>query len=287
MLACFLLIFLKLFDMRIILLFTILCICILPGFSQTWDVGVGYANQTPLGSMVKKINAANTVNFTIGYRVPVLKNKVFVFADFGFGRYGKKSVEQTFQSDDVPTPTKMMINYSNYSNYAHLNLRYDLFNKGIVQPYVQATAGIHAMGTRVFTDEHGDDFDDDDCRPLLEDAITFKRRKAVVGYGAGLMVRLIKAYENDPAIMYGDLLLNFSVTRIGGGNISYVNVKELEEIDTNTNPNPTANAATKDLTMPFININTSNIHNHTVAKIYTSPLQQLQFKLGFIYRLQR
>jgi hypothetical protein len=38
--------------------------------------------------------------------------------------------------------------------------------------------------------------------------------------------------------------------------------------------------------MQFVNLNTNHIHNHTVAQLYNSTLQQLQVKLGLLFDLR-
>ena len=74
--------------------------------------------------------------------------------------------------------------------------------------------------------------------------------------------------------------LNISVSRIQGKRIDYVNVKQLEQP---ANQQPTDES--KPLTMQFVNLNTNNIHDHTVARVYNSPLQQLQIKVGLLFKL--
>ena len=59
--------------------------------AQQLEWGLGYVNQTPKGTMADNINAANGFSTQIGYRIPILKNKLVVSTEFGTGRYGKKS----------------------------------------------------------------------------------------------------------------------------------------------------------------------------------------------------
>lgn len=247
--------------------------------AQKWEYGYGLHYQSPQGSMAHNINGATGVSFQAGYHLPVLKNKLSVNADFGSGRYGKQRVEQTFQSDAVQTPTNFMVNYINFANYTHLNLRYEMVSKGIVIPYVQMIGGRQTLGTRVRINEYDEGFGGDGCEPLEND-VTFRKRTMVWGYGGGVLVNLTS--NKQRRCSENDILINFSVSQIRGGSMDYVNVKQLEQVQSTPEPDETGKA----FTIPFININTNNIHNHTVARVYNSPLQQLQFRLGVIFRIE-
>lgn len=245
--------------------------------AQQWEFGLGLSNQTPRGSMADNISGANGGNFHFGYRLPVVKNKFVVSVDFGSGRFGKKRIEQTFQNDVVQTPTNFMVNYINYANFSHLNLRYEILSKGNVIPYVHFIGGRQTLGTRVRINVHEDQVGGDECVPL-EDEVTFRKRSMVWGYGGGLMIGLVNP-ENSKTFRSG-IMLNLSVSHIRGGNMDYVNVKQLEQVSTPPQPND----GSKEWAVPFTNLNTNNIHNHTIARVYNSPLEQLQFRIGLIFK---
>lgn len=265
--------------MKQILLISSLLFSVITHAQFNWEYGFGLTHQIPQGSMANNINPANGFNFELGYRLPILKNKLVASLDFGNGRYGKKRVEQTFQSDVITTPTNFMVNYINFVNYTHLNLRYELVKNKMLIPYVQLKGGRQTLGTRVRINEFEESFGGDGCAPL-EDEVTFRKRTMLWGYGAGFLLKI--ASQKHSHIDDSNILLNFSVSQVIGGNIDYINVKQLEQLTANPNPGDDSKA----FTVPFININTNNIHNHTVARVYNSPLQQLQFKLGLIFRLE-
>lgn len=246
--------------------------------AQHLEWGFGYVNQTPKGTMADNINAANGFSTQIGYRIPILKNKLVVSTEFGTGRYGKKRIEQTFQSDVVQTPTNFMVNYINFANFSHLNLRYEVLKDKKVIPYVHVTGGRQTLGTRVRINVHEDQVGGDECVPLEND-VTFRKRNMVWGYGGGLLVNLLSKRDMQLGIPY--IRLNLSVTQIRGNDIEYINVKQLQQVATPPNPND----GSKEWAIPFTNVNTNNIHNHTIARVYNSPLQQLQFRLGLLISL--
>ena len=241
-----------------------------------WDLGFGYSNQTALGEMATNINAAQGLYFQTGYRLPILGRHFVTSLETGTGRYGKKKVMQTFQSEAVPQPTQMPVNYINFANYTHLSVRYEILQRGSIIPYVQLMGGIQTLGTKVRINLHEDQFGGDDCVPL-EDQVTFRKSTMIWSYGGGLLINLSR---NHCGAINNGTQLNISVNRVQGNRIDYVNVKQLEQV---SNQQPADES--KPLTMQFVNLNTNHIHEHTVARVYNSPLQQLQIQIGLLFKL--
>nr|WP_294905786.1 hypothetical protein [uncultured Lacibacter sp.] len=259
---------------KLILAFTGVCLYLTS--AAQFDFGFGYSNQAPLGDMAGNISSAHGFNAQVGYRLPIAGKQFVVSFETGTGRYGKKVVTQSFQNDDMSMAAEYPVHYINFSNYSHLNFRYELVKSKAITPYVQVTGGHQSLGTRVRINVYENR--DDDCAPL-ENEVTFRKHVFSYGYGAGLLVKF-KTKSNCNAM--SGTSLNLSVNRIHGGRIDYVNVKQLEQ-PAPTQPN---NGETKPLTMQFVNLNTSRIHNHTVARLYNSPLQQLHVKLGLLFDIQ-
>jgi hypothetical protein len=248
--------------------------CCLISFAQM-DLGFGYTNQTPLGDMSGNISAAQGFHFQMGYRFPFAGKQLVASIETGNGRYGKQKVTQSFQNEDMSTAAEYPVNYINFASFNHLNIRYELVRNKNIIPYVQVLGGHQSLGTRVRINVY-DENNRDDCAPL-ENEVTFRKGTMVAGYGAGLLMKL---GARSKCSQQRGTSLNLSVTRIHGRKVEYVNVKQLEQPVT-TGPPPDS----KPLTMPFVNINTNRIHNHTVAQLYNSPLQQLQIKLGLLFEL--
>lgn len=260
---------------KTLLIITGVCLY-LTSFAQ-FEFGFGYSNQSPLGDMGGNINAAHGFNFQAGYRLPFAGNRFVVSVETGTGRYGKKKVTQSFQNEDMSTAAEYPVNYINFANFNHLNLRYEVVKNKAITPYVQVVGGYQSLGTRVRINVY-DENDRDDCKPL-ENEVTFRKGTMTWGYGAGLLMKLRSKAACNP---FDGTSINLSVSRIHGNRIDYVNVKQLEQ-PVATQP---ANEETKALTMQFVNLNTNHIHNHTVARLYNSPLQQLQVKLGLLFELR-
>jgi hypothetical protein len=58
--------------------------------------------------------------------------------------------------------------------------------------------------------------------------------------------------------------------------VSYINTKHLVDAQTTTDPDG------KPLEVKFINVSTQQIHEHTVAQVYTSPLRLVEFRAGIV-----
>jgi hypothetical protein len=245
-------------------------------FAQ-FDFGFGYSNQSPLGNMGENINAAHGLNLQLGYRLPMAGKQFVVSFETGTGRYGKKQVTQSFQNEDMSTAAEYPVNYINFANFNHLNLRYEIVKNKAITPYVQVLGGYQSLGTRVRINVY-DENDRDDCKPL-ENEVTFRKGTMVWGYGAGLTMKLRAKGTCNPL---SGSSINLSVSRIHGNRIDYVNVKQLEQ-PVVSQP---ANNENKPLTMQFVNLNTNHIHNHTVAQLHNSPLQQLQVKIGLLFEVR-
>lgn len=260
---------------KTILAFAGICLY-LTSFAQ-FEFGFGYSNQSPFGDMGANINAAHGLNLQVGYRLPFAGKQFVASLETGSGRYGKKKVTQSFQSEDMSTPAEYPVNYINFANYNHLNLRYEITKNKAITPYIQVLGGYQSLGTRVRINVY-DENDRDDCKPL-ENEVTYRKGSMTFGYGAGLLMKLRSKATCNPL---SGTSINLSVSRIHGNRIDYVNVKQLEQ-PISTQP---ADDESKPLTMQFVNINTNHIHTHTVAKLYNSPLQQLQVKLGLLFDLR-
>ena len=96
-------------------------------------------------------------------------------------------------------------------------------------------------------------------------------------WGAGV------GFQIDPSIFSKhkkDLPVKFdvSINTIRGGKLDYINTKNLkDEQDLPSGGKP--------LLVKFINVSTQDIHEHTVAEVYTSALRIVEIKAGLIMRI--
>ncbi|MBI1783171.1 MAG: hypothetical protein HYR66_17670 [Sphingobacteriales bacterium] len=70
--------------------------------------------------------------------------------------------------------------------------------------------------------------------------------------------------------------IDFSLNYLTGGTLDYLNVRHLQDNATGTG---------KEFMVKFVNVTTNEIHEHKVAEVYTSKLNQLDLRIGFLYRL--
>ena len=70
----------------------------------------------------------------------------------------------------------------------------------------------------------------------------------------------------------GIILIDLGANLINGGSLDYINTKHLADAQTVSDP------AGKPLQVKFINVSSQQIHEHTVAQVYTSPLRMIEFR---------
>lgn len=150
------------------------------------------------------------------------------------------------------------------------------FKEAIVNPYLSGKLGYANFFSKVFVH---DPEDEDDCRPL-DKKTPIRDHSFFASYGAGLQVDI--GGKNNPKNVW----LDFSVSRLHGTRLDYINVKDIKDHVHNdpNNPIPPSDKSAP-LSIRFVNVATQTIHEHQLAEVYNSPLQQLEFKLGVLWRL--
>jgi hypothetical protein len=71
--------------------------------------------------------------------------------------------------------------------------------------------------------------------------------------------------------------IDFSVGYLAGGELNYINSKKLM----NDEPNPNA----KPYNVTFVHLSTNELHQHKVAELFTSRINQLDLRLGILFKL--
>jgi hypothetical protein len=94
--------------------------------------------------------------------------------------------------------------------------------------------------------------------------------------GGGIQIDPAMFCKNSCAKNKGKVLFDIGANVIHGGTISYINTKHLVDAQTVTDNE------SKPLEVKFINASTQQIHEHTVAQVYTSPLRLVEFRAGII-----
>ena len=221
--------------------------------------------------MEKNIQPVHSLQGGILYQLKHVK-QLSVGIELGIGSYASKRIEQTFQFDNniaAVVPVNYNSNEFNANGLVRLNL---LSDKYFVVPYVNVKAGVYNLFSTIYIDDPGDA---GGCQALEQKTI-MNDKTLYWSAGGGLQI--------DPAIFSknkrsGNVLIDISANTIHGGTMNYINTRHLTDAQTLNDPGG------KPLQVKFINASTQQIHEHTVAQVFTSSLRLLEFRAGVIIKL--
>jgi hypothetical protein len=238
------------------------------------QVGINYGYSLPAGDMKQHLNRVHNFAAEAMYFIPATRNKLGVGIEWRYGNYASLTREQTYVfTDGSSTRTDVRFN-SNISNI-NLSTRYNIAEKNGFIPYLSLKGGYQLFYTSVYVE---DPADPGDCIPLEEKNV-FKDHTFSASLGAGLQVDLQRLFKKMPEDY---CWLNFSTNYTLGGNLRYLNVRNMQD---HNHVSGTNDAKPDDFTIRFVNVTTQNIHEHKVAQVHQSPIQLLEFRVGFAVRL--
>lgn len=233
-----------------------------------------YSVAMPRGEMAKNIRLLHSAKVNLMRSLPGPLSRAQLGIELGIGTYAYITKEQTFVFDNGSS-TRTNVNYSSNVFQAVLVSEVDILQKGKVVPYVKGHAGLAKFYSNVTVE---DPKDPDGCHPMEKKSL-IRDNTLSVGYGAGVRISM----QGFCSKMSGSEWIDFSVTRVSGGDVSYINTKRLKD-HYHADPNAPADPKSTPVTQRFINASTNSIHEHQVAELYTSPLRMLEFRLGYVVR---
>jgi hypothetical protein len=235
--------------------------------SQQWKLISSYSLGVPKQEMGKNIPLAHSLEAGVLYQLPGSLKQLSVGMELGIGMYASKRIEQTFQFSNN-TASVVPVDYNSNTFNANIQARLNLLNgKYFIIPYLTAKGGLYSFFSNIYID---DPHDPDGCRALVQKNI-INDKTMYWSAGGGLQI--------DPALFSkhkhrGNVLIDVSANTIHGGTLDYINTKDLVDAQIVSDPGG------KPLQVQFINASTQQIHEHTVAQVYTSPLRMLEFRAG-------
>jgi hypothetical protein len=240
--------------------------------SQQWKFTSSYSLGIPRQEMGKNIQPAHSMQNGISYQLPGALKQLSVGLEFGIGIYAYERIDQTFQFDNN-TSTVLPVDYSSNVFNANLQARFNLLSdKNLIIPYINAKGGLYNFYSSIYI---GDPEDDGGCHALEQENI-MNDKTMYWSAGGGLQINtgIFSKKKHNSRVM-----IDFSANTIRGGEINYINTKDLMDAPATTDPDG------KPLNVQFINASTQSIHEHKVAQVYTSPLRMLEFRAGITVRL--
>lgn len=238
---------------------------------QNLEMGLGYTYTAPITTMKQNISQGN--GFTMDFYVTPEKINRFAFGmDLNYNIYGHDKSKQEYTFSDGSTAKMDIIVNNSFTNFM-LGGRYfltDIEGKKI-QPYVNAKVGYSWFRTNL---NIYDPDDDDHCEPVDTDML-LKDGTVVVSGGAGFHWDLSSIFKrNEP----NRFLFNVGANLTLGGQVNYMN-SDAPKHNNNNNMQT-------DVTAQFVNTQTQVVHEHHVGYVYTSFVEMVEIRAGFVFRME-
>ena len=232
---------------------------------------LSYSMAIPLKEMGHNINLTHSAVGDVRYQFQKGIKNLWVGTQLGLGVYAMEHQQQTYQYSNGAT-TEANVNFTSNIFNAHMVVGVDLRHSKMVIPYVFVKGGMSDFYTRIYVPDPNDD---DGCKPL-ENKNVYKDATWSGGLGGGFKIAGNEILKKSGSQNWW---IDFSTSYLVGGTVNYLNVKHLMDHNDNTNYDP------KGYNISFVNVTTNEIHQHQVAEVHTSRINQLDIKLGLLFRL--
>jgi len=239
--------------------------------SQPWKITGAYSFAVPQEQMASNIQPAHSLQAGLMYQLPKMKQLSLGF-ELGVGSYASKRIDQTFQFDNN-TASVVPVNYSSNTFNVNLQGKLNLLkDKNFILPYISLKGGLYNFFSTIYIDDPNDA---SGCH-ALEQKTLINDKTFYWSAGAGVQLDPAHFAKNKSK---GIVLIDLGANLINGGTLDYINTKHLADAQTANDPEG------KPLQVKFINVSSQQIHEHTVAQVYTSPLRMVEFRAGVVVML--
>jgi hypothetical protein len=238
---------------------------------QQYEFGIGYTYAAPVNTMKQNIKHGNGI--TMDFYVTPEKNNRFAFGlDINYTIYGHDKSRQTYTFDDGTVAPMDIIVDNTFLNFM-AGARYYItsVDDKKFKPYIMVKGGYSWFRTNL---NIYDVDDEDHCKPVDKDLLMKDGTYSFSG-GAGVHWDLSSIFKKQPTNRW---LFNLSAGLTLGGKVYYMNTDAPPQHHTNHN--------NSDVTAPFVNTQTQVVHEHHVGYVYSSTVEMIDFRAGFIYRME-
>lgn len=256
------------------LVFTLLSLSLLTITTngQQWRMTGGYNLGLPQKALNKNINPVHSIQSGALYQLGGSARRISVGVEAGIGIYAMQRIDQTFTFDNSTTAV-VPVNYNSNVFNTNLLVRYDLADREkFVIPYLTAKGGYYSFFSNIYIE---DPTDGSSCHALQKENI-IKDGSLTWTAGAGLQMNTAIFAKRK---FRRNVMIDISANTVRGGRIDYINTKRLVDAQTLNDP------GSKPLQVQFINASSQNIHEHTVAQVFNSPLRMLEVRMGIVVDL--
>lgn len=232
------------------------------------EFGFGYTFAAPVGTMQKNIN--NGHGFTTEYYLLSKNDRLALGVDLNYTIYGHDKSRQEYTFNDG-TVAPMDITVSNSFLNLMLGSRY-YFNEGkVIKQFVTLRTGYTLFRTNLSI---YDPDDLDHCEPIDKDLL-LKDGTFLVSGGGGIQWDMRNIFKKH---LPNTFVFNLGASLTLGGKVRYMNTDA---------PDHSHHMPNSDVTAQFINTQTQIVHKHHVGYVYSSYVEMIELRAGFVMRLQR
>jgi hypothetical protein len=235
------------------------------------EMATGYNAAMPQGDMQNKANTVHGIELQILYLIPS-NNKLGIGVQLDAGSYASFTRTQVFGFNGTSTPTN--VNYNSNVTSGALVVKYNFIQTDNYGAFASVRGGMTNFTSKL---EVEDPEDVDGCHPLetrnLTEDYTWQAAARV-----GATIDMHAFINRMPS---GLLSLQGYAGYVYGGNVDYINVKKTSGHDHSTTVQTNDG---KPVTMQFVNVSTSQTHDHEVARLYNSPVRFLEAGISLVIR---
>ncbi len=236
---------------------------------EGYEFSFGYTYASPIGTMNQNIKRGN--GFTMEFNlIPEKINRLAFGVDMNYTMYGNDISKQEYTFSDGSTARMDIIVNNTFLNFMVGGRYYIIEVEGKnMKPYVSLKGGYSWFHTNL---NIYDPDDNDHCEPVDSD-ILMKDGTFLISGGGGFHWDLSSVFKKKEPNRF---LFNAGANLTLGGKVNYMNS------DAPTQNHNIQNHS--DVSAQFINTQTQVVHEHHVGYVYSSFVEMVEIRAGFIFR---
>ncbi len=238
------------------------------------EVGMGYMYSSPRGLMSRNIHGIHALGVEGHYRLS--KVPLTFGMEIGFGNYGWDQSDQLYE---FPNATSMLAPVSVSNNIFNTSLvgRYEFTKETVLIPYASARAGISRFTTRLVIEDPRSAHTTE-CPLPLETEKLATDLSWTTGVGAGVRYDLGHLFKG---LGRGYYFFDFSANYTRGTVVDYMSINQPASGD---GFDPQTDVQSVNILFAS-EANPEIIHEYHSGYLYRTPLELIDYRVMFVYRL--
>lgn len=251
--------------------------CCLSNCRKGLEISAGYNAARPMGDLSRHTNTAHGISGSVLYYLPKMDQRLGIGLEAATGTYASFTKTQEFGMNGVQTP--MDVNYNSNASTYGITARYEYLRINTVTAFAGIKAGIANYASRLSIE---DPEDEDGCE-AVDTKNLISDNTWMAGAYTGARLDMNTFFRKMPA---QNFFLQIYAGYTRGGQVDYINVKKVTTDNHAAHSHSTTNPdGSTPLNVRFINLQTNDMHTHEVARVYTSPVQLMEYNISLVMRL--